>query len=155
MGGHHAPTAVLEDAFRLGKEIAKRKHVLLTGGGDGVMEAASKGAYGEGGLVMAILPSERRRPLSGYPNPYVDIPVYTGMADARNAINVKTPHAVIALAGSAGTLSEIALALACGTPVIGLNAPRFTLSGTESFIAVDTVEEALKVLDRMIEDAKE
>jgi uncharacterized protein (TIGR00725 family) len=155
MGGHNAPPAVLEEAFRLGEEIARRGHVLLTGGGDGVMEAASKGACSGGGLVIAILPSERNRPSPGYPNPYVDIPVYTGMADARNAINVKTPHVVVALSGSAGTLSEIALALACGTPVIGLNAPRFTIPGMENFTDTNTVEEALKALDKIIKESTE
>ena len=84
------------------------------------MRAASEGAHGAGGLVIGILPNDRKRPMEGYPNEFVDIAVFTGMYEARNVINAKTPHCLIALAGGAGTLSEIALALRAGTPVIAL-----------------------------------
>ncbi|MBP8695755.1 MAG: LOG family protein [Syntrophobacterales bacterium] len=150
MGGHDAPPAILDDARRIGRGIAERGHVLLTGGGGGVMRAASEGAFRAGGLVLAVLPSDRVRPLEGYPNEYVDIAVQTGMADARNAINAKTPHVMIAVDGGWGTVSEIAHALRNGTPVIGLKTPSIDLPHGNRFTAAETVEDALAALDRQL-----
>jgi uncharacterized protein (TIGR00725 family) len=152
MGSHHEePPDVMEEARRLGGAIARRGHVLLTGGGPGVMRAASEGAFRAGGLVIGILPNDRRHPLEKYPNEFVDIPIYTGMLDARNVINAKTPHVMIALSGGPGTLSEMALALKSGIPVIGLHAPPFTLQGNHEFTAAETLEEALREMDKKLE----
>jgi len=150
MGGHEAQPEILEEAYRIGKGIAKRGHVILTGGGGGVMKAASEGAARAGGLVLAVLPSDRSRPLEGYPNEFVDIAIYTGMADARNAINAKTPQVIIAIDGGWGTVSEIALAMRNGTPVIALKTPSIDLPHGECLIACDTAEEALTHLDRLL-----
>ncbi len=114
------------------------------------MEAASEGAHRGGGLVIAILPTDRKRPLQGYPNKFVDIPIYTGMYDARNVINAKTPHILVALDGGPGTLSEMAVAMKSGTPVIGLNCPHFELSEENDFITVNTVAEAIRKIDESI-----
>jgi len=152
MGSHNDESpAVMEDARRLGEAIARRGYVLLTGGGPGVMKAASEGAYTAGGLVIGILPNDKQHPLERYPNEFVDIPIYTGMFDARNVINAKTPHILVALHGGPGTLSEIALALRSGTPVIGLNAPAFTIPGKHDFIAVNSVEEVLQEIEKILE----
>jgi len=153
MGSHDQEGSEAE-AHRLGKAIAERGHVLLTGGGTGIMRAASEGAHGAGGLVLGILPNDRKRPLAGYPNEFVDIAIYTGMYEGRNVINAKTPHCLIALAGGAGTLSEIALALRAGTPVIGLSCPQVNLPGAPSLIRVGSVEEALAEMDRIIDALK-
>jgi uncharacterized protein (TIGR00725 family) len=150
MGGHKASAEILEEARRLGEGIAKRGHVILTGGGDGVMKAASEGAFRAGGLVLAVLPSDRVRPLEGYPNDFVDIAICTGMADARNAINVKTSHIIIAVDGGWGTVSEIALAMRNDTPVIGLKTPSIDLPHVGRLVACDTAEEALSALDRLV-----
>lgn len=150
MGGHDAPPAVLDDARRIGEAIATRGHVLLTGGGEGVMKAASEGAYGAGGLVLAVLPSDRVRPIAGYPNEFVDIAIHTGMADARNVINAKTPHVIIAVDGGWGTVSEIAHALRNDTPVIGLKTPSIDLPHGSRFTIVRTIDEALAALDRLL-----
>jgi uncharacterized protein (TIGR00725 family) len=115
------------------------------------MRAACEGAYKAGGLVIGILPNDRQHPLDKYPNEFVDIPIYTGMFDARNVINAKTPHILVALRGGPGTLSEIALALRNGTPVIGLNAPSFTISGEHDYIACDTVEEVIRNIEARVE----
>lgn len=147
MGSHLENPAAMENARRLGEGIAVRGHVLLTGGGPGAMQAASEGAHRSGGLVIGILPNDRKHPLESYPNEFVDIPIYTGMFDARNIINAKTPHVIIALSGGSGTLSEIALAIRSGTPVIGLRAPAFEMEGPCDYTTVDTVEEALRVMD--------
>ncbi len=150
MGGHEAPPEILEEARRIGEGIAKRGHVILTGGGDGVMKAASEGAFKAGGLVLAVLPSDRVHPLEGYPNDFVDIAICTGMGDARNAINAKTPHIIIAIDGGWGTVSEIALAMRNDTPVIGLKIPSIDLPYGGRLIACNTAEEALIVLDRLL-----
>ncbi len=155
MGGHKASAEILEEARRIGEGIARRGHVLLTGGGDGVMRAASEGAFRAGGLVLAVLPSDRIRPLKGYPNDFVDIAVYTGMADARNAINAKTPHIVIAIDGGWGTVSEIAHAMRNDTPVIGLKTPFIDLPDGGRLIACDTVEEALARMDRLLKATRD
>lgn len=152
MGSHRDESAaIMEAARRLGEAIARRGYVLLTGGGPGVMEAASEGAYRAGGLVIGILPNDKRHSLEKYPNQFVDIPIYTGMSDARNVINAKTPHVLVALRGGPGTLSEIALALRSGIPVIGLHAPPFELPGDYDFTAVDTVEDTLREMDKKLE----
>ena len=118
------------------------------------MEAASEGAHRAGGFVIGILPSERKFPLKGYPNKFVDIPIYTGMSDARNVINAKTPHIMIALSGGSGTLSEIAVALKSGTPVVGLHCPKFEIEEEGIFIRVETVEEVLEEIDRFLKNKK-
>jgi uncharacterized protein (TIGR00725 family) len=80
------------------------------------MEAACHGAQAEGGTTVGILPGTDRSEA----NPYVDLPVVTGLGEARNAIVVRTADAVIAISGGYGTLSEIGLALKMGRPVVGL-----------------------------------
>ena len=150
MGSHAEEPRIREQARLLGEAIARRGHVLLTGGGTGLMRAASEGAQAAGGLVIGILPNDRQRPMDGYPNEFVDIAIFTGMYEGRNVINAKTPHCLIALAGGAGTLSEIALALRAGTPVIALHAPEVSLTGSEGIIRVATVDEALRVMDRIL-----
>jgi uncharacterized protein (TIGR00725 family) len=150
MGSHRGNDESLADARALGEAIAQRGHVLLTGGGPGIMKAASEGAFKAGGLVIGIIPSERQRPLPGYPNDFVDIPVYTGMHDARNAINAKTPHIIVALSGGPGTLSEMALAIKSGTPVIGLNSPRFEYTDENLFTPVSSVDEAIRKIDAIL-----
>jgi uncharacterized protein (TIGR00725 family) len=80
------------------------------------MEAAARGARGAGGLTVGILPGSSH----GHANPFIDIAIVTDMGHARNAILVRSAHALIALAGEYGTLSEIALALQMGLPVVGL-----------------------------------
>ena len=151
MGSRQEAMGDLDQARLLGEAIARRGYVLLTGGGLGIMGAASEGAHRAGGLVIGVLPNDRQRPMTGYPNEFVDIAIYTGMYEGRNVINAKTPHLLIALAGGAGTLSEMALALRAGTPVIGLHAPEVSLPGGEQVIRAETPEEALREMDRVIE----
>lgn len=89
--------------------------MLLTGGSAcGVMDAASRGASEAGGLVVGVLRGRDTADASAY----LDIAIPTGMGDARNAINVLSSDAVIALPGGSGTLSEVALALKSGKTVI-------------------------------------
>ena len=118
MGGGTASSHDLESAHQLGGLIAQNGWVLLNGGRNaGIMEASAKGAKSQGGLTVGILPDESCRNTSTF----IDIPVLTGMGNARNAINVLSSHVVVACPGGAGTLSEIALALKVRRPVILLN----------------------------------
>lgn len=100
----------------VGSAVAEAGAVLFCGGLTGVMGAASRGAARAGGLVVGLLPGFDRRDA----NRWVTIPVVTGMDQARNVILVRSCDAVIAVGGRFGTLSEIALALKFGTPVVGL-----------------------------------
>ncbi len=104
-------------AEEVGREVARQGAVLVTGGREGVMAAASRGAHDEGGITVGILPGTDARDA----NPWVEIPIATGMGQARNVVVVTSANAVIAVGGEYGTLSEIAHALKIGKPVIGLH----------------------------------
>jgi uncharacterized protein (TIGR00725 family) len=108
-------------ARALGREIAKNKWVLLSGGRDsGVMGAVNKGARKAKppGLTIGILPGDDKSELSSG----VDVGIVTGMGSARNNINILSSDVVIACGyGGAGTASEIALALKSKKSVILLN----------------------------------
>ena len=127
VGGRECSIEESKLAEAVGRELARRGAVLICGGLGGVMEAACKGAREEGGITIGILPGEDRSEA----NPWVQIPIITGMGFARNAIVAKSAQAVIAIDGSYGTLSEIAHALQKGIPVIGLNTWTLTLNGRE------------------------
>ena len=115
--GGSAPTAEEAAAAEaVGRALAEGGAVLICGGRGGVMEAACRGAKAAGGLTVGILPGPDRSEA----NPYVDIPIVTGIGLARNAIVARTAQAVVAVGGSYGTLSEIAFALQFGVPVVGL-----------------------------------
>src|SRR5262245_46615507 len=119
---------------RIGELLAGLGVNLLTGGGGGVMTSVSRAfvrARRERGISIGIIPcfseTERTRPKDGYPNSFVELPIYThlpfsggrGTEDlSRNHINVLSCAAIIALPGDAGTASEVALAVRYGKPVI-------------------------------------
>ncbi len=117
IGGGDASASELRTAGEVGRQLAKKDAALVCGGLGGVMEAACRGASEEGGTTIGILPGDSFRTA----NPYVQIPIVTGLGYARNVIVVKSCRAVIAVGGSYGTLSEIGHALQNGIPVIGLN----------------------------------
>jgi uncharacterized protein (TIGR00725 family) len=125
IGGSEVNPQVAAIAEEVGREIARRGAVLVCGGLAGVMEAACKGASNEGGLTIGILPGDSRNTA----NPYVKIPIVTGIGYARNVAVVMTSHAVIAIDGSYGTLTEIAYALQGGIPVIGLDTWSLSING--------------------------
>jgi len=105
-------------AAMVGRLLSEAGAVILCGGLGGVMEAVAKGARaGVGGVTVGILPGSD--PAAA--NSYIDVPLATGMGEMRNALIVRGAQAVIAIGGGVGTLSEIALALRIGTPVVGLH----------------------------------
>ena len=115
-GAGECDAATYERARHVGRLLGAAGAVLLCGGLGGVMEAACRGAQEAGGLTVGLLPGSE----AGAANPYVDLPIATGLGPARNVVLVLAAEAVIAIAGEAGTLSEIALALKAGRPVVGL-----------------------------------
>lgn len=117
MGGGNPNPAAEREAEELGRLIAEHGWMLLNGGRNaGVMAASTRGAKEAGGFVVGILPDSDGRQATAD----LDLVIPTGMGDARNVINVLASDVVIACAGSAGTLSEVALALKNGKPVIVL-----------------------------------
>lgn len=130
-------------AEKVGRELAKREAILVCGGLGGVMEAACRGASAAGGLTIGILPGDNPQAA----NPYVQIPIVTGMGYARNIPVVKSAQAVIAIGGGYGTLSEIAHALQANIPVIGLNTWSMSRNGRQdsSIIPIEDPVEAVTV----------
>ncbi len=105
-------------AYATGKALASSGAQLICGGRGGVMEAASRGARAAGGTAVGILPGSDARQTPA--NDAVNVALYTGMGQARNASVVLSASATIAIHGGWGTLSEIALALKHRIPVIVL-----------------------------------
>ncbi len=120
MGGGTASARAEKAAYDLGALIARQGWILLNGGRNaGIMAASAKGAADAGGITVGILPDAHDQNSC----PYIQIPIYTGMGGARNAINVLSSQVVVACPGGAGTLSEIALAAKHGKPVILMDFP--------------------------------
>lgn len=100
------PPAALRAAEEVGRLLARRGAVVVSGGLSGVMEAVSRGAKEGGGLVIGILPGFDKRDA----NPYVDVALTTGMGWMRNALVVRAADAVIMISGGIGTLNELTMA---------------------------------------------
>lgn len=153
-GGEEASREACRQAYELGALVAAAGWVLLNGGRPaGVMEASARGAREAGGLTVGILPGTRAEEASSH----VDIPILTGMGDARNVINVLSSSVVVVLPGGAGTLSELALALKNGRTVITLGFPlpgvleKYREAG--QILQASSPEEVLEFLKRI--EAKE
>lgn len=127
-------------AEEVGRLIGDRGAVLVCGGLSGVMEAASRGCAKAGGTTIGILPGSEKTDA----NPHIRFPIPTGMGVARNVLVVRASDAVIALSGGPGTMSEIALALNIGKPVIDLG--NWNIEGT---MKIHSAEDAvLLALDK-------
>ncbi len=138
IGGSKATKEVLDIAYNLGKEIALRRYYLICGGMSGVMEAVCKGAKEYGGTTIGILPGRNKTEA----NQYIDIPIVTAMHHARNAIIVRTADILVAIDGKFGTLSEIALGLACEKRIIGINT-----WDIKEIVHVNSVAQAIKLVE--------
>ena len=134
-------------AEAVGREVARRGHTVVCGGLGGVMEAACRGAREAGGRTVGILPGDNRREA----NRYVEVPIVTGLGEARNVLVVKSSEAVIAVGGRYGTLSEIALALKLGIPVIGMATWQLVRGGEvdAGIVVVDDPVEAVALAEAM------
>ena len=106
-------------AEAVGKTLAEAGAVVVTGGLGGVMAAASKGCVEAGGTAVGFLPGRDTSEANGW----VTLPLATGMGESRNSLVVRAGEAVVAIGGSWGTLSEIALARKMGHSVVLLGEP--------------------------------
>jgi uncharacterized protein (TIGR00725 family) len=141
IGGRSARKKLLAEAEEVGRLIAENGFIMLCGGLGGVMEAAAKGAKEAGGLTVGILPHDTKE----HANPYIDLPIATGLGIGRNIIIARTADALIAVSGEYGTLSEIAFALQLGKPVVGINT--WDIKGViQADNAEDAVQAAIKLL---------
>ena len=147
----------------LGRGLANLGVHLLTGGGQGVMAAVARAFTTESprtGLSLGILPGDRHgRAPTGYPNPFVEVAIRTHLPDrglqgdserSRNHLNIATAQVVVVLPGGPGTASEARLALAGGTPVIGLGGG----GASEGVPQVESVAEALEFVAGVIDEDK-
>jgi len=138
IGGSRVDDELYDRAREVGRLLGERGHEVVCGGLGGVMEAVCRGAGEGGGHTVGILPGENRRGA----NEFVDTAIATGMGNARNALVVLNGDAAIAVDGSTGTLSEIALALDYGRPVAGIET--HDIEGVE---AVETPREAVAYVE--------
>lgn len=150
--GRSAAPEALVSAFELGKLIAEEGWILLTGGRSaGVMDTASQGAKSAGGLVVGVLPSDDTDGMSDC----VDIPILTGLGQARNNVNALSSHVVFVCGMGPGTASEVALAIKARKPAILLNQTRESIAffrslGCEQVHFPDNPREAIAVAQGII-----
>jgi uncharacterized protein (TIGR00725 family) len=131
-------------AEEVGRRLAEAGYTIVCGGLGGVMEAACRGAKRAGGRTVGILPGGSATAA----NRWVDIPIVTNLGEARNVLVVKSGAGAIAIGGAYGTLSEIALALRDGKPVVGLATWQLTHPGgaTDPVLPATTPEQAVAIL---------
>jgi uncharacterized protein (TIGR00725 family) len=135
IGAAHATPAGYRKAEDVGRLIAQRSAVLVCGGLTGIMEGACRGCRDHGGEAVGILPGAE----ASEANPFVTLAIPTNMGHARNIIIVHSAQALIAIEGEHGTLSEIAVALKLGRPVIAID----SWPDIEGVVYVDTPEKAM------------
>ncbi len=143
IGSSKAEPDILSLAEVVGSEIAKRGAAVICGGLGGVMEAVCKGARSRGGLTIGIIPSYDKDDA----NPYVQIPIVTGMGMGRNVMLVMSADVLIAVSGEFGTLSEIAHALNIGKTVIGLKTWRLEKARSKPIPNLIETDDPIRAVD--------
>jgi uncharacterized protein (TIGR00725 family) len=140
IGGARPEPRFEEIAREVGRRIARAGAVLVCGGLGGVMKAAAQGAKEAGGLTIGILPGAQTTEA----NPFIDVPIATGLGYTRNSLVAMNADVLIAVDGEYGTLSEIAYGRIFGKPVIGLES--WDVKGVEKTeSAEETVRRALEL----------
>lgn len=134
--GTAATEEEVKTAYEVGKALAQNGHVVLTGGLGGVMAAACRGAQEAGGITVGLLPGENRD--AG--NPFLTVALATGLGELRNGMLIRVADVVICVGSSWGTLSEIALAVRTGVPVVIVG--DWTMP-TDGVLSAGSVEAAL------------
>lgn len=130
-------------AGAVGRLLAERGCTLVCGGLGGAMAAACRGARDAGGATIGIIPGYDDRAA----NPWVEHVICTGMGQARNTLVAATGQAIIAIGGGWGTLSEIALALRLGRPVVLLGGWAGMFSAETGRTLLDELEGTIIVAD--------
>jgi uncharacterized protein (TIGR00725 family) len=141
VGPSDASPDELHAAEEIGAGLARAGAVVVTGGLGGVMEAACRGARSSRGRTVGLLPGDDRDAANGW----VEIAIATGMGELRNGLVVRAADALVAVGGGHGTLSEVALALKLGRPVVGLGT--WEVHGVEQ---VSTPEAALARISALL-----
>jgi uncharacterized protein (TIGR00725 family) len=141
VGPGDASPAEVRDAELIGRGVAEAGATLVCGGLGGVMAAACRGAAEAGGMTVGILPGTDRAAA----NEWVRVALPTGLGELRNGLVVRAADVVVAVGGAYGTLSEVALALKTGVPVIGL--------GTWDIDGIRAVDSPRAAVDRAIHAA--
>jgi len=144
IGAGKCDAAVYETARLLGGLLAGCGFEIVCGGLGGVMTAVCQGAQEAGGRTIGILPGDD--PTQA--NPFVEVPVVTGLGIARNVLVVKNGEAVVAVSGGPGTLSEIGIALKIGRPVVVLG--HFDV--IDGVVAAKTPQQAAVLLQSLLID---
>ena len=142
IGGHQPDEEALKIAYETGQRLAQAGAILVCGGLSGVMEAAARGAREAGGLTIGILPGTNPEEA----NPFIDLPLATGIGFSRNSMVVLNADSVIAVDGEYGTLSEIAFARLYNKKVVGINTWKI-----EGVLPVNSASEAV---DQALSDGK-
>lgn len=140
IGGSNPAHKFRAIAFEVGQLIAEKGAILVCGGLGGVMEAAARGAKKAGGVSVGILPGNFPKDA----NPYIDVPIATGLGYSRNALVVMNSDVLIAIDGEYGTLSEIAYGCVHEKKIIGI--------GTWDIKGVMAVETAKEAVDLAFKD---
>lgn len=140
VGPGEATAEQVAQARAVGAGLGNAGAVLITGGLGGVMAAACQGAAEAGGTTVGILPGADRAAA----NPWVGIAIATGLGELRNGLIVRAADSLIAIGGAFGTLSEVALALKTGVPVVGLGTWEL-----EGITPAATAEEAVALACRV------
>jgi hypothetical protein len=142
---------LLDQATAAGRLLAGRGWVVVTGGLGGVMAAAAAGVAEAGGTAVALLPGSDR----GAASPGHTVAIPTGLGEMRNALLVRTVDAVLAVGGSWGTLSEVALAARTGVPVFAVSGWDLAGLGDEHgaaarVVACDSVDAAVERITQVL-----
>jgi uncharacterized protein (TIGR00725 family) len=125
--------------------MARRGCVLLCGGRGGIMERAAAGAKDGGGRTVGVLPGRSAR--ESPPNESIELPLFTGLGQARNLVLVLSSQAIIAIDGGWGTLSEIAHAIKHGVPVVLLESWEALHAEAENEALIDLATESGQAVD--------
>jgi uncharacterized protein (TIGR00725 family) len=141
--GEQATPADRQLAEQAGYLLAAAGAIVLTGGLGGVMAAAAAGCARAGGISVGLLPGDRRT--AGSPELTVCLP--TGLGELRNGLLVRCADGLIAIGGSWGTLSEIALARRAGLPVLGIGGWRLA----DRDLVTETAETAEQAVHRILQ----
>lgn len=124
LGGRDIEKPLYDECLEIGRQLAKLGLPVINGGGEGVMEAVSRGVKEAGGTTIGLLPGEQTEA-----NQYIDYPIGTGIGIARNLMLVRNSTVIAAIDGSHGTLSEIAFALQYGIPITAFKSQWSHISG--------------------------
>lgn len=133
----------------IGRTLAEHGAVVITGGRNGVMAAASRGAASAGGLTIGILPDDTIE----HANPWVAIPLPTGIGYARNSLVVRSVDGVVAVGGAFGTLSEIAYACRYGVPLVGVHTWELTHPEGVTDTTIERIDDPQAAAHRILERA--